>query len=223
MANAGSALICAPRVMSVVVKICGVTTPRDAELVVEAGADMVGLNFVPSSKRYIDVAQARSIVAAIAGRIETVAVVADRNVDELKDLRDATGVDTLQLHGDEAPQSLESLPPRDFKAVRIATAADVEFAARFRGPRLLVDAKVVDEKGATLLGGTGHRFDWTLITDLVAQRELILAGGLNPSNVATAVSSVRPWGVDVASGVEASARVKDPNLVERFVRAAKLS
>jgi phosphoribosylanthranilate isomerase len=154
----------------------------------------------------------------VKGRVELVGVVADLSLAELDELRRVSGVDSLQLHGAEPPELLAQLPASDFKAVRIATAADVADARRYRGPRLLVDAKVGDA-----LGGTGHTFDWSLLGTLAEERQLVLAGGLTPENVARAVSSVRPWAIDVASGVERVAPAKDPALLAAFVERARLA
>jgi phosphoribosylanthranilate isomerase len=198
------------------VKICGITREDDARLCVEAGASAIGLNFVPSSKRRVDEAAARRIVDAVAGRVEVVAVIADLPSDEVQRLRASTGIEWMQLHGDEAPAALDALLPRAFKAVRIGDARDVRAAEAFAGERLLVDAKVPGEAG-----GTGVAFDWSLVTALAARRRLILAGGLAPGNVARAVRAVRPWGVDVASGVESAPGIKDADEVRAFVREAR--
>ncbi len=197
------------------IKICGVTNLADAEHVVRSGADAIGLNFVHGSKRRISLDDARPIVQAVKGRIELVAVVAnptDREVTELNEL----GMDFLQLHGDEPPARVSRLLPRAFKAVAIEDAADARRAAGFPGERLLVDTKVA---GAS--GGTGKVFDWQLVTDLTKTRQLILAGGLTPKNVAAAVRVLGPWGVDTASGVELVPGVKDAELVTAFVRAVR--
>ena len=198
------------------IKICGVTSVEDAEYVVAAGADAIGLNFVPGSKRRISVEQARLLVAAIAGRVEIVAVVAEPNDDQVRELRDGLGIEWLQLHGAEDAARTAQLLPHAFKAVAIATADDARHAASFPGQRLLVDAKV---PGST--GGTGQVFDWQLVRELAQQRQLILAGGLTPGNVAQAVRELGSFGVDVASGVEAAPGKKDPQLVTAFVNAAR--
>jgi phosphoribosylanthranilate isomerase len=198
------------------IKICGVTSVEDAEHVVAAGADAIGLNFVPSSKRRVSMQQARALIDAIAGRVEVVAVVADPSNAQVAELREELGIDWLQLHGDEDAARAAELLPQAFKAVPIATADDARRAASFPGPRLLVDAKV---PGST--GGTGQVFDWRLVRELTQQRELILAGGLTPRNVASAVRELSPFGVDVASGVESAPGRKDPELITAFVRAAR--
>ena len=199
------------------VKICGITCAADAELAVAAGADAIGLNFVPSSKRYVDEQAARRIVEQVGARIECVGVIADLSFAEAEALRSAVGFQWLQLHGREAPERVAE-HERAFQAVAIGSAADAERAALYGGERLLLDAK---SDGA--LGGTGKVFDWQLVRSLCRARRVILAGGLTPENVGTALKSVEPWGVDVASGVEIAGepRRKDQLKVTRFVQAAR--
>lgn len=197
------------------VKICGVTRESDLEVCVTAGASAIGLNLVPGSRRRVSPGRARDLAAAAAGRIEVVLVVADLAPAELAALRGEVGGDWVQLHGHESPEQLRESGPRALKAVGIETAADVDVAARYPGPRLLVDAK------SPALGGTGRSFDWALVRRLAAERELVLAGGLTPENVADAVVAVRPFGVDVASGVESAPGIKDPAQVEAFVKNAR--
>jgi phosphoribosylanthranilate isomerase len=202
------------------IKICGITSVEDALMATAAGADALGLNFVLSSKRVIDRATAAHISDAVGNQVELVLVVADRSAHELQELRAATGIRWLQLHGAEAPEELELLLPEAYKAVPIASEADARHAADFGGDRLLVDAK----SGVPgQLGGTGQRFDWSLVVPLAARRDLIVAGGLDPSNVAEAVRTLRPFGVDVASGVElpGNARQKDAARVHAFIAAVR--
>jgi phosphoribosylanthranilate isomerase len=198
------------------IKICGVTSVDDAEHVVRSGANAIGLNFVLGSKRRVTFEQARPIVEAMQGRIELVAVVANPTDLETKELREQLGIPWLQLHGEEPAARLTRLLPQAFKAVAIEDAADARRAASFPGERLLVDTKVSSGSG-----GTGKVFDWQLVTDLARTRQLILAGGLTPKNVAAAVRVLGPWGVDVASGVEFVPGVKDPELVTAFVLAVR--
>jgi phosphoribosylanthranilate isomerase len=198
------------------IKICGVTNPDDAEHVVRSGASAIGLNFVFGSKRRISLEQARLIVERVQGRIELVAVVADPTDSEVKTLRDDLGIAWLQLHGQEPAARVTRLLPRAFKAVAIEDAADARKALSYPGERLLVDTKV-----SGVSGGTGKVFDWQLVTGLVRERELIVAGGLTPKNVAAAVRVLAPFGVDVASGVELAPGVKDPELVTAFVLAVR--
>jgi phosphoribosylanthranilate isomerase len=201
------------------VKICGITSVEDALLAIAAGADALGLNFVPSSKRVVDIATAAHIAASVGDLVELVAVVADRSADELEGLREATGIRWLQLHGAETPVDLEAVQPEAFKAVAIGDSSDIARAATYGGERLLLDAK--SPKGE--LGGTGVRFDWSLAKPLVESRQVILAGGLYPDNVSEAIRTLKPFGVDVASGVELAQnpRKKHEGLLRSFVYAVR--
>jgi len=204
------------------VKICGVTSAEDARACVRLGASAIGVNFVASSPRAVDVATAREIAHAVRGsgaKAIVVGVVAGKGVAELRALVRDAELDCLQLHGDEPPEDLAALLPHAYKAVRIGGEADVARARAFPGEYLLVDAKV--EGGA--LGGTGATFDWSLVADLARERRLTVAGGLHPGNVAEAVRALAPYCVDVASGVESAPGVKDLAKVKAFVDAARLA
>lgn len=198
------------------VKICGVTTLEQAWACVELGVDAIGVNLVDSSPRRIDEPLARAIAQGVGDRVLVVAVVADRSVAAMRELRAATGVGCLQLHGNEAAADVEPLLPHAYKAVRIGGPADVAAADAMPGEYVMVDARV---EGA--LGGTGRTVDWTLVSSLAKRRKLVLAGGLTPENVRDAVTAVRPWCVDVASGVESTPGIKDLRKVAAFVRAAR--
>jgi phosphoribosylanthranilate isomerase len=198
------------------VKICGLTTAADALLCVEAGASAIGLNFVPSSPRRVTAAVAREIARAVRGRTLVVGVVADMSVPAMRALFEEAELGCLQLHGDETPATVATLLPHAYKAVRVGTAADVAAARQYGGEYLLVDARV---DGA--LGGTGQTLDWSLVAALAKERNLTLAGGLTPANVQDAIRAVRPYCVDVASGVESAPGVKDPAKVRAFVERAR--
>lgn len=204
--------------MAIHVKICGITSPEDALLCVEAGASAIGLNFVPSSPRAISIELAQTIAGAVRGQLLVVGVVADWSVEQMLELRDRVPLGCLQLHGDESPESLLALLPHAYKAIRIAHPRDVDSAERYAGDHLLVDAKVEG-----ILGGTGKTLDPSLVRELALRRKLTLAGGLNAENVADAVRIVRPYCVDVASGVELAPGRKDRAKVAAFVRAARLA
>jgi phosphoribosylanthranilate isomerase len=205
-----------PKSPHLAVKICGVTTVADAEACVQAGADLIGCNFVDSSPRRIDVAMARLISRAVRHQAQVVGVVADESEQELFRLVVEAELDWVQLHGDERPELISALSPHAFKAIRVGGEEDVAIAAQYGGPLLLVDAKVTGK-----LGGTGRTVDTALVEPLARSRNVILAGGLTPENVAGLVRAVRPWGVDVASGVEVSPGVKDLLRVAAFVRNAR--
>ncbi len=207
--------------MTVHVKVCGITSVDDALACVDAGVSAIGLNFVPTSPRVVDVATARAIADAVSlrdGRVLVVGVVADLDLEALLRLRDDARLGCLQLHGDEPPELVASLLPHAYKAVRVGGPEDVERAARYPGEHLLVDAKV-----AGALGGTGVQVAPQLVAPLARTRRLTLAGGLRPENVAEAVAQVRPYAVDVASGVErrGEPRRKDETAIAAFVEAAR--
>jgi phosphoribosylanthranilate isomerase len=198
------------------IKICGVTSERQAVACADAGADAIGVNFVASSRRRVTRDVAREIVHAVGARVLVVGVVADEPIDAMLALRSATGLGCLQLHGDESPVAVAALLPHAYKAVRIGGADDVTRAEAMPGEYVMVDAQV---EGA--LGGTGRRFDWGLVVGLAQKRRLVLAGGLTPDNVGAAIEKVRPWCVDVASGVERSPGDKDLTKVRSFIEAVR--
>jgi phosphoribosylanthranilate isomerase len=203
--------------MGLRIKVCGVTTAEDAAACVALGVDWLGLNFVPGTPRAVDLATAGAIRDAVRGRAELVGVVADRSEADLQALRQGARLDRLQLHGNEPPELVRRLAPYAFKALRVGGAADVAMAETFSGV-LLLDAKVPG-----VLGGSGRTLDLSLVMNLAKTRKVILAGGLTPGNVAVAVRTLKPWGVDVASGVERSPRVKDLDKVRAFVESARLA
>lgn len=207
------------------VKICGVRTAAEATACVQLGASAIGVNFVPASPRCVDVDTARAIARAVHAlpshapeetKVLVVGVVADLTLEAMRALLRDAELDCLQLHGDESNETLAALLPHAYKAARIANVADVARARAVPGGYLLVDARV---EGA--LGGTGTAFDWSLVAELARERRLTLAGGLHPGNVERAVRELRPYCVDVASGVESAPGVKDLSRVEAFVAAAR--
>jgi phosphoribosylanthranilate isomerase len=203
----------------VFVKVCGVTCVEDAELAVRCGADAVGVNLIATSRRVVDAKLAAGIARAVAGRAVVVAVVADLSATQLREIRSRVGADLCQLHGSEPPEVVAEIEWA-YQALRIGSPEDVAVARRYGGDRILVDAGVPGK-----LGGTGRVFEWTWVRELAAERRLMLAGGLTPENVARAIEVVRPWGVDVASGVEdpGDPRRKDPARLQRFVEAARIA
>lgn len=198
------------------VKICGVTSVEAARGSVALGADAIGLNFHPASPRALDVDTAKAIVQAVGNAALTVGVFVDVPVARILELREQVGFRCVQLHGDEPPEALTPLLPHAYKALRVRGPQVLQQAERFGGEHLLLDAYVPGQPG-----GTGATFDWALARELASRRRLTLAGGLTPDNVARAVAEVRPFCVDVASGVERSPGVKDLELVRRFIDAAR--
>jgi phosphoribosylanthranilate isomerase len=198
------------------VKICGITSEADAELCVDAGADAIGLNFYAGSPRCVDADTARRIVSAVAGRTLAVGVFVDAGYDAIVELRERCGLGCVQLHGDEPPELLERFLPHAYKAVRVRGAQSLSEARAFGGEHILLDAYVPG-----IAGGTGARFDWSLAAEFARERKVTLAGGLHELNVAEAIAAVRPYCVDVASGVESAPGRKDERKVRAFIAAAK--
>ena len=199
------------------VKICGVTTAEDARACADAGADAIGLNLWPRSKRYRPLAEAAEVGRAVAGRLERIGVFVDPTEAEVEAAFAAGAIDAAQLHGDEDPARWARWDGRWLKAVRLAGEHSLDELARYACPRLLVDAPFAG------YGGGGLLIDERLAAAAVAraQAKVILAGGLTADNVAGLIARVRPFGVDVATGVERAPGVKDHALVARFVAAAK--
>ena len=197
-----------------IVKICGVTTPGDADLIVAAGADAIGVNLWPGSKRYVTPEAARDILAVVPAGILKVGVFVDAPDDEVEHQIAELGLDRAQLHGDEAPAHFGRLDRRLIRVVRVRDAASFDAEAGWSPAMWLYDAFVDG------YGGGGVAAPWPLIA-AHARRPYLLAGGLTPDNVADAIAATRPDGVDVASGVESSARKKDPAKVAAFIAAAR--
>jgi phosphoribosylanthranilate isomerase len=205
------------------VKICGVTRVEDAVRAAYLGADAIGLNFWPSSKRVVDVATAREIVEALPPLVMAVGVFVDQPLDDVRRIASEVRLSAVQLHGSETVADCAGHAVPVYKAFRCAPRDDsagppwVDDVPRYAGS---VTGVLLDAASAGP-GGTGRVCDWSLAQKIAADLPVLLAGGLTPDNVAAAIAAVRPWGVDVASGVETSPGVKDPDLMARFIRAAK--
>jgi len=198
------------------VKICGITNADDAGHAAACGADALGFVFYAGSPRCVTPEQARVITAALPPFLTRVGLFVNEDPERVRAIVASCGLDVVQLHGDESPQACRLPPCRVIKGVRPRSLAELTALADYPVAALLVDAAVPGQ-----FGGTGQRADWELAARLAASRRVILAGGLNPGNVAAAVRQVRPYGVDVASGVEAAPGRKDPELVAQFIRNAK--
>jgi len=197
------------------VKICGITRLEDALEAARLGADALGFNFWPGSKRYVAPADARAIVRRLPPFVTAVGVFVDAPREEILRAVAASGVQVAQLHGDEPPELCASLPLPVVKALRIANAHALAALAAYEVSGFLLDAPSAG------YGGSGKTFDWSLATEAAAVVPVMLAGGLTPENVAEAIRAVRPWGVDVASGVERAPGVKDLAKLRHFIEAAK--
>jgi phosphoribosylanthranilate isomerase len=198
------------------IKICGIKTLKDALAAIEAGTDYLGFNFYPKSVRFIDknvCAEITSVLKREYPHIKLVGVFVNSSVEEVKDILDTCSLELAQLHGDETSEMLNELNGRAFKAFR-GIPENINGFARHDAPAFLVDASV---KG--VYGGSGVAADWNGAAELAKKYPLLLAGGLTPENVAEAVSRVKPWGVDVASGVESAVGEKDAEKMSAFVKA----
>ena len=208
------------------IKICGLKTIDDSMAAIEAGADMLGFNFYPPSVRYIERQECRAIVDVIKNShpgIRCVGIFVNSVVSMVGATMDACRLDLAQLSGDEPPDDLRTLGDRAFKAIRLRNTnqahGEIEtFPMRTVPPAFLLDSHV---KGA--YGGSGSPADWDLAAEIAISYPILLAGGLTSENVTAAIEHVRPWGVDVASGVERKPGIKDHKLIETFISAARLA
>lgn len=201
--------------MRVRVKICGITRQEDAALAVELGADAIGFVLWPGSPRAVNSEFARVIAERIPKSVTKVGVFVDPLPGDVAWLVESIGLDAVQLHGQEAVEAYEWIGASLVKAVRLDTDQDIERAADL--PQFVTP--LVDATNPRLVGGTGQVADWRRAARLAARRPIMLAGGLVAANVAEAVRAVRPWSVDVSSGVERYPGVKDPDRMIRFFQA----
>jgi phosphoribosylanthranilate isomerase len=202
-------------VSSVKVKICGITRLEDPLLAVRLGADALGFNFWPRSKRYLPPAEARAIVTRLPPFVAAVGVFVDPTRDEVLRAVDQSRIGLAQLHGDEPPALCVSLPVPVLKGIRVSDAHSLAQLASYEVQGFLLDS------ATPAYGGSGVSCDWSLVAEVAAELPIVLAGGLSPENVAAAVRTVRPWAVDVASGVESAPGRKDPEKLRLFIERAK--
>ncbi len=205
------------------VKMCGTTNLEDALAAVDAGVDALGFIFYKKSPRNIDPELARIIIEQLPPFVDTVGVFVDRDQEEVEEIIRFCGLGYAQLHGQESPKYCERLarfaaPCQVIKALRVGGDLQADDITPYNEH---VKGFLLDTYQKGVKGGTGQRFDWSLIQELKLQRDVILAGGLDPENVQEALTAVRPYAVDVNSGVETSPRQKDHNLISRFIRQVR--
>ncbi|MFT4122128.1 phosphoribosylanthranilate isomerase [Bradyrhizobium sp.] len=213
--------------MSLLVKICGLSTRETLETALEAGADMVGFVFFPPSPRHLTLELGRDLGRQVKRRALKVALTVDADDATLDNIMDALSPDIFQLHGKESVARLRDIKQRFgrpvMKAVPVATAADLAVLPGYAAiaDRILFDARA--PKDATRPGGLGAPFDWHLLENLDLKLPYMVSGGLHADNVAEALRVTRAGGVDVSSGIESAPGVKDPELIKVFIRAARAS
>lgn len=199
------------------VKICGITRTQDALAAISYGADAIGFVFWQQSSRNILPQQARTITKNIPAFVTTVGVYVDPTIDWVNETSTTANLGLLQFHGDETPEFCDQFALPYIKALRIKEGVDLlEYANRYQSAKALL----LDTYSANMPGGTGEVFDWKLIPSNLPL-PIILSGGLTPDNVVHAITKVRPWAVDVSSGVEASKGIKDINKISAFMQKVK--
>lgn len=207
-----------------IIKICGIKTYDLLDAAIEAGADMVGFMHFQRSPRHVSIEDLAGLISAARGRVESCVVLVNPDNSCVAEVA-ALGPDWIQLHGPESPHRVSAIRAEAgveiMKALPIGSAEDVAGVAAFAdvADRILLDAK--PPKGSDRPGGLGESFDWGLLTALDPDLPIMLSGGLTPDNVAEAVRTVRPMGIDVSSGVETAPGVKSKHLIEAFIRNAR--
>ena len=214
-------------IMSLLVKICGLSTRETLETALDAGADMVGFVFFPPSPRHVSLELGRDLGRQVNRRALKVALTVDADDATLDNIMDALSPDIFQLHGKESVARLRDIKQKfgrpAMKALPVETSADLAVLPGYAAvaDRILFDAR--PPKDATRPGGLGAPFDWHLLENLELKVPYMVSGGLHAGNVAEAVRLTRAGGVDVSSGVESAPGVKDPELIKAFIRAARAS
>lgn len=203
------------------VKICGISTEETLDAAVAGGASHIGFNFFAKSPRSVTPERAAALVGRLPAHITPVGLVVNEDRARIDAIRAQTGIATIQLHGEESPEFAASLGGDVWKAIPVKTRDDLSAAMGYVGAvsHLLYDAK--PPKGADLPGGTGMRFDWSLLDGFAHPLPWLLAGGLDPSNVTDAVGRTGARFVDVASGVESSPGIKDVDKIAAFLKATR--
>lgn len=202
------------------IKICGITNVADARAAVEAGADALGFVFHAASPRNVSPDIARTIIGQLPPFVLAVGVFVNEDAKVVRDLMDSCGLALAQLHGDESAGYCESLGRPVLRAIRLKDRGSLLTLAEYKG-RARVRGFVVEAFSESAFGGTGRVADWHLAAEAAAAAPVILAGGLTAENVAEGIRTVRPYGVDVSSGVEASPGKKDHAKIAAFVRAVR--
>jgi len=213
--------------MPVEVKICGLSTLATVDAALEAGADLIGLNFYPKSPRYVAIELAAELAKRARGRAKVAAVFVDAPDPLIVEIAAKVHPDLYQAHGSESPARVEAIAHLTgkpvIKAIKVKDLSDIATATAYHGKAaiILYDTKAPETLKGALPGGNGLTFDWSLLQEGGSADQFILSGGLNPGNVAAAILATGAPVVDVSSGVEKSPGIKDPVLIRNFIEAAK--
>lgn len=198
------------------IKICGITTLEDALAAAELGADALGFNFFRESPRYIAPEKAAEIIFQLPPFVTAVGLFVNETEEHVREIQKKANIQVLQFQGDEAPEFCERFEGKVIKAIPVKNKEVLHSIVHYK-----VSAILLDGYKDGLRGGTGEIFDWDLAKHAATLKRIILAGGLTPENVADAVKRVRPYGVDVASGVEKAKGIKDYDKMKKFIAEAK--
>lgn len=201
--------------MFVKIKICGITNIEDALFAANCGADALGFIFFKGSPRYIEISSTKKIISHLPPFLTTVGVFVNEEPEEIRKIMQYVGLDVAQLHGDESPETCNTLP-RVIKAFRINTFNDLATLSKYK-----VSAYLLDTYSPEQYGGTGKTFDWDIAVEAKKYGPLILSGGLNVGNVEQAIQKVKPYAIDVCSGIEQSKGKKDLKKMREFIIKAK--
>lgn len=199
------------------VKICGITNLDDAVAAIESGADALGFVFFDKSPRYISPEEARLIIKKLPPFVVTIGVFVNEKTKRLEEVTNLSGIDVVQLHGDEPPEMCD-ISRRVIKAIRVKSVESLETLKNYKDR---VSTFLLDTFRPDSVGGTGQIFDWDIAQKAKQFGRIILAGGLTPDNIAEAIKRVRPYGVDVSSGVESKVGKKDHKKMKLFIERAK--
>ncbi len=199
------------------IKVCGITRPEDAIAAVDAGADAIGVVLAPSP-RQVSIERAAEIAATVGPFVSVVGVFVNAPEDFVAEATERIGLSYLQFHGDESPERCASAPAQVIRALRVGTEFDVDTVESVREH---VVAILLDTYDSQIAGGTGTKFDWQAVPVLPGRIPFILAGGLTPHNVGAGIAALRPYAVDVSSGVEAAHGIKDHDAMRAFCAAVR--
>lgn len=198
------------------IKVCGITNLDDALSAVDAGADALGFVFVPSTPRYLAMEAAAAIIQSLPPFVQTVGVIVDAGREHVNEVIRGTGIDAIQMHGQETPDDVIGFSVRVIKGIRVSDRSSLESLGAYD-----VSAYLLDTFVPGLHGGTGQTFDWNLAAEARRFGRVIVGGGLREENVAEAIRICRPYAVDVSSGVEESPGKKSAEKIRRFIQAVQ--